>query len=71
MANPIYLFMLAFLLVALIAYNYKISDALEFYITEKKRETKSTESAMNEIIKKLRDQLRFLTIGVKNSKKEN
>lgn len=62
LANPLYLLLIAFLLAIIIAYSMKVSNAYEFYIKEKRKESKNTQSAMGESIKKLRDQVKFLKL---------
>jgi hypothetical protein len=69
MANPLYLCIASFGLFMLILYSWKVSDALRFYIREKKNETKNTEAGLNKMVTKLRDHVRFLRLQVNSYNK--
>jgi len=68
MANPLYIFIASFLLIAIIIYSFKVSSALFFYIKNKKKENKASESTKNEIIKKMREQIKFLKFNLNERK---
>jgi hypothetical protein len=67
-SNPVYILVFAILLSIIILYIMKVSNAFSFYINESKRESKEIQSAMNETIKKMRDQIKLLKLGVQNVK---
>jgi hypothetical protein len=60
MANPLYILLAVFLLILVLVYVCKVSNALKFFITERAKESKANETALNEVILKLTNQLRFL-----------
>jgi hypothetical protein len=43
-------------------YLSQISSTLRFYIKEKSKETRTHESAMNDMIQKMKEQLKFLKV---------
>jgi hypothetical protein len=59
-SQPIYLLIYSCILISLVLYLSKISTTLRAYIKEKNKEIWNTEMAMNEMITKLREQLKFL-----------
>lgn len=71
MANPLFLFLALCIISVLIFYAYKVTSSLIYFVEEKKKESKNTETAMNDIIKKMKDQIKYLNMqrNANNKKK--
>lgn len=57
--SPVSLFAVIMILCSIIAYKYHHSEALNFYIEEKRKENDANNNYSNELISKLRSQLKF------------
>ncbi len=60
LTEPIYLFLIGCFFFGYMYYLSQISSTLRFYIKEKSKETRTQESAMTDIIQKMKEQLKFL-----------
>lgn len=67
MSNPIYILIVLFLLILILLYLTKVSNAFEFYIKEKYKENKTEEKSLNDGISKLKNQIKFYRIKLKQT----